>query len=39
MPFLAAVFFAWITAEWPMYIPDAVGVLFFSAGCYLAMRR
>ncbi len=39
VPFLAAVFFAWIFAEWPLAIPDAVGVLFFSAGCWLAMRE
>lgn len=38
MPFLAAVFFAWITGNWPIAIPDAVGVLFFSAGSYLAIK-
>ncbi len=38
IPFLGAVFLAWISATWPMYIPDAVGVLFFSAGGYLAMH-
>lgn len=35
-PFLAVVFIAWITAKWPLYTPDVVGVLFFSGGCYLA---
>ncbi|EKD33760.1 MAG: hypothetical protein ACD_75C02603G0003 [uncultured bacterium] len=38
IPFLAAVFLAWITGEWPVTVPDAVGVLFFSAGNYLAMK-
>lgn len=38
IPFLGVVFLTWITATWPMYIPDAVGVLFFSAGAYVAMR-
>jgi surface polysaccharide O-acyltransferase-like enzyme len=37
IPFLGAVFCVWITAKWPVYTPDAVGVLFFSLGCYLAM--
>lgn len=39
LPFLAAVFLAWILAAWPLAVPDAAGVLFFSAGCYLAMNR
>lgn len=39
LPFLAAVFLAWIMVGWPLAVPDAVGVLFFSAGCYLAMRE
>ncbi|HBG18662.1 MAG TPA: hypothetical protein DDY32_05145 [Desulfobulbaceae bacterium] len=39
LPFLAAVFLAWIMVEWPLAVPDAVGVLFFSAGCYLAMKE
>jgi peptidoglycan/LPS O-acetylase OafA/YrhL len=39
LPFLGAVFAAWITAKWPLYTPDAVGVLFFSLGNYLAMKR
>lgn len=39
LPFLAAMFFAWILAKWPLAIPDAVGVLFFSAGCYLGRRK
>ncbi len=38
IPFLGAIFLAWITATWPMYTPDAVGVLFFSAGGYVATR-
>ncbi|MFH0783968.1 MAG: acyltransferase [Pseudomonadota bacterium] len=38
MPFLGAMFLVWITAGWPIYTPDAVGVLFFSAGSYLAMK-
>jgi surface polysaccharide O-acyltransferase-like enzyme len=38
MPFITAVFLAWITGTWPIAVPDAVGVLFFSAGCYLAMK-
>lgn len=39
LPFLAAVFVAWIMAAWPLVVPDAVGVLFFSAGCFLAMKE
>lgn len=38
MPFLGVVFFVWITATWPIYTPDVVGVLFFSLGSYLAMK-
>ena len=38
LPFLGGVFFLWVTANWPLYIPDAVGVLFFSLGSYLAIR-
>jgi len=39
LPFLAAVFLVWIMAVWPLAVPDGVGVLFFSAGCYLAMKK
>lgn len=38
LPFFAAVFITWITSNWPIYTPDAVGVLFFSVGSYLAMK-
>jgi surface polysaccharide O-acyltransferase-like enzyme len=38
LPFFALVFITWITSKWPIYTPDAVGVLFFSVGCYLAMK-
>ena len=38
LPFLATLFFVWISAGWPLYTPDVVGVLFFSLGGYLAMR-
>lgn len=38
LPFLGAMFVVWITAGWPIYTPDAVGVLFFSVGVYLAMQ-
>ena len=37
-PFLLTMFLVWITAKWPISTPDGVGVLFFSAGCYLAMK-
>lgn len=39
MAFFAVVFILWITAQWPIYTPDAVGVLFFSVGCYLGMKE
>ncbi len=39
MPFFAVVFITWITSNWPIYTPDAVGVLFFSVGCYLGMKE
>ncbi len=38
LPFLGVVFVVWITATWPIYCPDVVGVLFFSLGSYLAMQ-
>ena len=38
LPVLAGVFALWITGKWPLYTPDAVGVLFFSLGGYLAMK-
>ncbi len=38
LPFLGAMFVVWITAGWRIYTPDAVGVLFFSVGGYLAMQ-
>ncbi len=38
LPFLGGVFFLWITVNWPIYTPDAAGVLFFSLGGYLAMK-
>ncbi|MBU1565355.1 MAG: acyltransferase [Proteobacteria bacterium] len=38
LPFLGVMFFVWITAKWPIYSPDAVGVLFFSLGSYMAMK-
>lgn len=37
LPFLGVVFLVWITATWPIYTPDVVGVLFFSLGSYLAI--
>jgi surface polysaccharide O-acyltransferase-like enzyme len=37
-PFLGVVFWLWISAGWPIYTPDAVGVFFFSLGAYLAMK-
>lgn len=36
--FLGGVFLTWITGKWPIYSPDAVGVLFFALGGYLAMQ-
>ncbi len=36
--FLGVVFLVWITATWPIYTPDVVGVLFFSLGSYLAIK-
>ena len=38
LPFLITLFFVWISASWPLYTPDVVGVLFFSLGAYLAMQ-
>ena len=38
-PFLGGVFWLWISAGWPIYTPDAVGVLFFSLGIYMAMKE
>jgi surface polysaccharide O-acyltransferase-like enzyme len=38
LPFLGVVFFVWITGKWPIYIPDVVGVLFFSLGSYVAIK-
>ena len=38
LPFLVVLFFVWISAKWPLYTPDVVGVLFFSLGGYLAMQ-
>lgn len=37
-PFLGGVFLTWIAGKWPIYSPDAVGVLFFALGGYLAMK-
>ena len=37
-PFLGGIFLVWITGKWPIYIPDVVGVLFFSLGSYVAMK-
>lgn len=38
LPFLLAVYLLWVSGKWPVYIPDCVGVLFFSAGALCAMR-
>ncbi len=38
IPFLGVLFVVWITANWPLYTPDVVGVLFFSLGGHLAMK-
>ncbi len=38
LPYLSVVFLVWITAIWPIYVPDVVGVLFFSLGSYLALQ-
>ena len=32
IPFFVAVYICWVTNSWPIYMPAAVGVLFFSAG-------
>lgn len=32
IPFFVAVYIFWVTDSWPIYMPAAVGVLFFSAG-------
>lgn len=37
-PYLLVVFVAWIFGKWSLYIPDVVGVLFFSFGGYCALR-
>lgn len=38
LPFLGGLFLVWITAGWPIYAPDVVGVLFFSLGGYIAIK-
>ncbi|MDK9705701.1 MAG: acyltransferase [Desulforhopalus sp.] len=38
-PFFIAIFWLWITANWSIYTPDVVGVLFFSFGGYMGMKR
>lgn len=37
-PYLLVLFAVWIFGKWPLYIPDVVGVLFFSLGGYCAVR-
>lgn len=37
-PFFIAIFWLWITANWSIYTPDVVGVLFFSFGGYMGLK-
>lgn len=38
IPFFLAVYGCWITDSWPIYMPAAVGVLFFSAGALCGIK-
>jgi surface polysaccharide O-acyltransferase-like enzyme len=38
LPFFLLVYLCWVSATWPITAPDAVGVLFFSAGAFCAIK-
>ncbi len=39
IPFLAVVYLCWVSDSWPVYMPAAVGVLFFSAGAMFGIKE
>ncbi|OQX14317.1 MAG: hypothetical protein BWK76_14900 [Desulfobulbaceae bacterium A2] len=38
LPFFLVVYFCWVSGTWPLTTPAAVGVFFFSAGAFCAIR-
>jgi fucose 4-O-acetylase-like acetyltransferase len=38
IPFFLLLYVCWVTESWPIYMPGAVGVLFFSAGALCGIK-